>query len=464
MHVVQPEPASASRTPPHNLESERAALGSVFIKPAALDDLTDLAVDDFFLPAHREVLEAMRLVDKRGRPVDVLTVGDEMKARGVLSHLDGGLAYLSDLSNATPTAENVRHYARIVRDKATLRRLIQACAEIQSCAYGDVGDVGELCSEARGKLAAIDSAGEEEPTSIGDSLMEVLDSMEHRADKPDGYFVRTGFRSFDEKFTGLRGGNLIVVAARPGKGKSAWALDILLNAADLGIPCLLFSFEMLKAELVERALAKRAQVDGRRVGNGRMSGPEWQRIHGAAGKLSDRPLYLYDKNLTAGRICAIARRWLAKHRVVADQQGRQKLALIAVDYIGLVRGTGDERTREREVAQMSAAFKQLASDSGVPVIAISQINRESEKTNREPRISDLRESGSIEQDANMIVFPHWDEETAAAARQPGDGIDAKLIIAKNRSGPTGFVWVDWVPEFVMFRDAPTDGPAQEQLL
>jgi replicative DNA helicase len=451
------------RQPPHSLEAERATLGSVLIKPSALDDISDLPVDDFFLPAHREILEAMRAVAGRGRPLDVLAISDELKARGMLSRLEGGATYLNDLANATPTAENVAHYARTVRERATRRRLIASCSEIVSMAYGDGVDTEELLADARQKLAGLESPEEGGPSLVRDELDAVMDSIEHRNERPDDYFVPTGLRAFDEKVIGLRGGNLVVVAARPGRGKSAWAVDILLHAASKGIPVLLFSFEMSKGEIVERMFAKWGRVDGMKILSGRMQGPEWERVHEAGSRLARLPFWLDTRNLTAARICSAARRWLAKQRGAQPNGVDQRLALIAIDYMGLVKSTGDEKSREREVAVMSSAFKQLAAELNVPVVAISQINRESEKAGREPRISDLRESGAIEQDANMILFPHW-EDAAMENRRLSGAVDAKIIVAKNRGGATGFVWAEWVPEFVTFRDADDHQPQQGDLL
>lgn len=452
----------ADRETPHSLEAERAVLGAVLVNPQALEDLADLGPDDLLLPAHRDILAAMRAIGASGRPVDVLLLTDELKARGVLPRLEGGVAYLNDLANGTPVIGNVRHYVAIVREKAIRRRLLTVCAEIQSRAY-EQGDVEELLSEARLSLASIESAEQGGPTRVGDELGPTIDSMERRADKPGDYFVQTGIRAFDEKVTGLRGGNLIVIAGRPGDGKSAYAVDILLNAARNGIPVLLFSFEMTKMEIVERMLAKWGSVDGMKVGSGRMSGPEWQRVHDAASRLYRLPFWLDSRNMSAPRICSVARQWLARQRRAQPDGIDKRLAAVAVDYVGLVKSTGNEQSREREVAMVSSSFKQLAEELQIPVIAISQINRESEKTGREPRISDLRESGAIEQDANMILFPYRDPANAASTAD-GDGVDAKIIIAKNRSGAKGFVWVKWQEKYVRFTDVDHDGPQQEALL
>jgi replicative DNA helicase len=234
LELATSNPAPASRTPPHNLEAEKSVLGAVFIKPAAFDELaTNLAVDDFFLPAHREIFEAMLAIDKRRQPLDVLAVGDELKTAGLLSRLDGGIAYLSDLANSVPTAENILHYARIVREKATLRRLIAACAEIQSSAYGDFGEFDTFLDESETKVFKVAQQNRRETYSATGDLMEtVLHNLEVRtAERRAVTGVPTGFTKLDEITAGLQPENLIIVAARPGGGKTSWAFNVAMPGA-----------------------------------------------------------------------------------------------------------------------------------------------------------------------------------------------------------------------------------------
>lgn len=435
-----------ARQLPHSLDAERSVLGAVFIRQSTIDEASDLAVDDFFLPAHRDIFEVMRALTARGGVVDVLTVGDELKARGMLGHLEGGSAYLLDCANAIPTAENVRHYIAIVARKAILRRLILAASDIQARAYGDVVEIEDFLSEVRHRVASIESADQAGPALIGDGMQDTLDSIQNRASDPRSYFLTTGLRGFDENIGGLRGGNLVVVAARPGMGKSALALDILLNAAMGGIPALLFSMEMSRGEIQERALAKKGRVNGRSVVTGKMNVEEWGKIQGAAAKLDKIPLWLDTRNMRAQRICSVARRWFARQKFA---EGARKIAAIAIDYLGLVPSTGDEANRAYEIAAMTRAFKLLAGELDIPIILLAQLNRDGVKAARKPVISDLRDSGAIEQDANTVIFPWWEGTPNLHGRHP-----ATIIVGKNRGGPMGEVDVWWEPEFMTFSDEP----------
>jgi len=452
----------SQRTPPHNVEAEKSVLGAVFIKPEALHEISDLAVDDMFMPAHREILDAIREVQRRRLPVDVIAVADEMKARGMLTRLDGGQSYLNELANGVPTAENIGHYARLVREKATLRKLIAAAAEIQSSCYGDVGDVRAFLDEQRAKLGVIDTAGGDGASLIRDELEPTLESVEKRGRSPNEYFVPTNLGKFNEKCGGLRGGNLIVIAGRPGQGKSAWSLDILINAAMLGMPALLFSFEMTKMEVTERVLAKRAEVNGKSIITGRLGKADWYKLSGAASQIAEYPLWLDTDEMTAARVCGAIRRWYYRQRVTVQDGSKRRLAIAAVDYAGLVKSSGQLETRALEIAELSGSLKRLSAELDIPIILVSQLNRESEKQNREPRLSDLRESGSLEQDANMVLFPYWEGEAPREGTHP-----AKVIVGKNRGGPIGHVDCVWIPQFMKFVD-PEDyipeQPTQQDLL
>ena len=244
LEVVSSNSTAASRTPPHNIEAEKSVLGAVFIKPAAFDEVaTNLAVDDFFLPAHREIFEAMVTIDKRRQALDVIAVADELKTHGMLARLDGGQSYLNELANGVPTAENVLHYARLVREKATLRRLIAACAEVQSSAYGDFGEFESFLDEAETKIFKVAQQNRRETYSATGELMEeVLHNLEVRtAERRAVTGVPTGFTKLDEYTAGLQRENLIIVAARPGGGNTSWAVNLAMHAAlNPTIPVLLF--------------------------------------------------------------------------------------------------------------------------------------------------------------------------------------------------------------------------------
>jgi replicative DNA helicase len=447
--MLQAIPSPSSRSAlPHALQAEMACLGSVMIAPRALDELSGLAVDDFFLPAHREVLEAMRAVAARGRsPGDPIELEEELKARGMLGRLEGGGSYLLTLANAVPTAELARHYATIVSSKAMLRRLIAACAEIQSAAYsGEAQDAGEVVAEARAKIAAIEVTGMGGPTRLSDDLNHSIEVIEGRGDAPEKYLVQSGIGSLDNVIGGFRTNQLVVIAANPGRGKTALAWNIAIRAARSAIPVLVFSLEMSKQELCERALVYEGRVNGRAVVQGRMSAEEWRRIEDARVRLSTALLWVDARKLTAQRICSEARRWRARQR--------SERALVVIDYLGLVRNEQQGENRNREVGEMSRAFKLLAGEdqANAPVLLCAQLNRENMKGGkdgkpRRPMPSDLRDSGEIEQDADMIIFPWWDGEPPLTGRHP-----AQLIVGKHRNGPRGEPDVDWEPEFMTFCD------------
>lgn len=438
----------AQRPAPHNLEAEKAVIGGLFIKPAALHDLPDdLRTDDFFLPAHREVFDALLAVVLRHRPIDLIEVTEELRARNMLQRLPGGETYLLECANGVPTAENIVHYARIVQERATLRRLIAACAEVQSSAYGDPGDVREFLAEAHAKISGVELADHEAPERIGSDIGSVLEEIEKRAVDPESYFVRTGIAAFDAKIGGLRGGQLIVVAARPGKGKSAWAKDVVSNNAAAQVPALLVSLEMEKIEVQERVLSAEARVNGRKIITGKLDMVEWTRLHTAAPKLEKWPLWLYTQNVRATRLCALIRRWY--HALPVPPEGKKQKAIVAIDYLSLIEIDHEGENYARDLGKITRSLKNLAKELDVPIILLSQLNREIEKATkaREPELRDLRDSGAIEQDANMVIFPWWEGEAPKSGCK-----EAYLIVGKNRGGATGRCEVMWWPEYTTFRD------------
>ena len=472
LEVVSSSPAASARTPPHNLEAEKSVLGAVFIKPAAFDEVaTSLAVDDFFLPAHREIFEAMVAVDKRRQPIDVLQIADELKTAGLLARLEGGAAYLNDLANAVPTAENILHYARLVRQKATLRRLIAACADIQSSAYGDFGEFDTFLDESETKVFKVAQQNRRETYSATGELMEeVLHNLEVRtAERRAVTGVPTGFTKLDEITAGLQRENLIIVAARPGGGKTSWAVNVAMHAAlNHSIPVLLFSLEMSKYELMERMLAGEARIDSSRIKRGFLEYADWKnKIHPASGRLASAPILIDDSSaISIMEIRAKARRFRSDPKYFPPpppaSDGRPPpppLGLIVVDYLQLARGASSRKddNRQQEIADISRGLKALAKDLKIPIIAISQLNREVEKREGKPRLSDLRESGSIEQDADMVLFIHRED------MQSGDTPDAasptaiaEIIIGKHRNGGTGSVKMTFIKEYTRFENYADD--------
>ena len=438
-------------------------MGGVLVKPLAFDEMaTVLTADDFFLPAHREIFLAMMELDQRRQPIDVVSLGDELKSRGALPRLEGGQSYLITLANSVPTAENISHYVRLVKEKATLRRLIAACAEIQSRAYGEFGSYEEFLDDAETQIFKVAQQNRRESFQpVGELLGDVVNELQTRSmERRQITGVPTGFTKLDEISAGLQPENLIVVAARPGVGKTSWAINVATHAAlDHGIPVLIFSLEMSKFELMERMLAGEARIDSSRMRRGMIEYGDWKsHIYPAADRLTKAPILIDDSaapNILELR--AKARRFRGNPKYFpASSDGRTPLGLMVVDYLQLARGLGGRReeSREREIAEISRGLKALAKDLRIPIIAVSQLNRGLERReDKRPQLSDLRESGAIEQDADMILFIHREEMygTEGAERNK-----AELIIGKNRHGPTDTLFLTFQREFTKFQNYAED--------
>jgi replicative DNA helicase len=453
-------PLPPGRQPPHNLEAERSALGGVLVKPSAFDEMaTTLTADDFLLPAHREIFEAMLELDKRRTPIDVISLGDELKNRGALARLENGPAYLIELANSVPTAENIAHYARLVQEKATLRRLIAACAEIQSRAYGEFGDYEQFLDDAERMVFQVAQKNRRENARpIGELMSEVLETIDARARESKAVTgVPTGFTKLDEITAGLQPENLIIVAARPGVGKTSWALNVASHAAlNHNIPILIFSLEMSKHELIERLLAGEARIDSNRMRRGMIEYSEWKnKIYPAGNRISQAPILIDDSpGVNILELRAKARRFRSDPRYFppTKEGTSQPHGLVVIDYLQLAHGLGGRKddSREREIAEISRGLKGLAKELHVPIIAVSQLNRSVEKReDKTPQLSDLRESGAIEQDADIILFIHRDEMYNPDPTGRGKAL---LKIGKNRAGPTGEVDLTFIREYTRFEN------------
>jgi replicative DNA helicase len=458
----QPSPIVAlpsGRQPPHNIDAERSALGGVLVKPSAFDEMaTVITADDFLLPAHREIFEAMLQLDHRRAPIDVVSLGDELKNRGSLARLENGQAYLIELANSVPTAENIVHYARLVQEKATLRRLIAACAEIQSRAYGEFGDYEEFLDEAERMVFQVAQKNRRENARpIGELIQEVLDAIDARAgERKEVTGVPTGFTKLDQITAGFQPENLIVVAARPGVGKTSWALNVASHAAITHkIPVFIFSLEMSKHELIERLLAGEARIDSNRMRRGLIEYSEWKnKIYPAGDRIRQAPILIDDSPaVNILELRAKARRFRSDpHFFPPRKDGPPPLGLVVIDYLQLASGLGGRRddSREREIAEISRGLKALSKELHLPIIAVSQLNRSVEKReDKTPQLSDLRESGAIEQDADIILFIHRDEMYNSDAAGRGKAL---LKIGKNRAGPTGEVDMTFIKEYTRFEN------------
>jgi replicative DNA helicase len=461
-------PIVSSRQPPANVDAERSALGCVILRPTCFDDVaTSLTADDFFMPAHREIFDTMFTLDKKGHAIDVISVSDELKTRGTLSRLEGGSAYLVELANAVPTAENVGQYVRIVKEKATLRRLIGTCAEVQSRAFGDFGDFEDFLDQAESQIFEVAQQNRKESFSaVGDHMAEVLQNIEERAaERSEVNGLPTGFTKFDQLTAGLQPGNLIVVAARPGVGKTSWVVNVCVNAAlHHKMPVLIFSLEMSKFELMERMLAGEARIDQGKIRRGFIEYADWKnKVYPAGTRLAQAPILIDDSaSPSILDVRAKGRRFRGDLKLFptpkpnANGRKPRQLGLIVIDYLQLCKGSSKkDDSREREIAEISRGLKALAKDLELPVIAVSQLNRGVEKReDKRPVMSDLRESGAIEQDADMICFIHREEVFTPS--DPSNAGKAELIVAKHRNGSVGSVLLQFTKEFTRFDNAPDE--------
>jgi replicative DNA helicase len=438
------------RVPPHNLEAETSVLGAILLSERALDPVlidVRLAPDDFYRERHRHIFRAMIRLKERTEPgpIDTTTVAAELEAQGALEEA-GGREYVHLLPNYVPVAGNAAHYARIVRDHAIERRLLDATREIQERIYDAHGDARELVEDAEAKLFRIAHEGAAgDVRAIGDILYEEVDRLERLSRESIALTgTPSGFRDLDELTGGFQPGNLVVLAARPAMGKSALVTNMAEHAAvDHGKGVALFSLEMSEAELAQRFIASRAKLNSEDLRKGRVKPEVWPKVVRATEQLAASPLFIDDSSdLGILDLRAKARRLHAKN----------PLGLIVVDYLQLMRHEGGrEANRVEQVGQFSRGLKILARELGVPVIAVSQLSRAVEsRPDKRPLLSDLRESGQIEQDADLVMMIYRDEYYHGdESERPGE---ADVIVAKHRNGPVGSVSLAFVQRYPKFAD------------
>ncbi len=439
-----PRSAEALRAIPTDHEAERAVLGALLLDGDSLYKVADrLDAASFDLPRHRIVYEVVRDLAEKQQGITLITLRAALEERGLLEQI-GGVQFLSQLMDAVPTAAHVEHHADIVRQKATARALIRTCEKLAARGYDAQESVAQLLEDAERQVLAIAEHGT--PAGFTSMKQEMQGTFEYIERVQSGQIVgvRTGFDGFDQLTGGLRGGELIILAARPSVGKTALALNFARNhAVDFNGCVAFFSLEMTKRELVLRLLLGEAQVDNNRFVNGVLSDKDWRALTRAASVLENARILFDDSaSVTVGDLAAKARR--------LDRE--QKLSLIVIDYIQLVQGRinrGDER-REQQVADISRSLKILAKDLDVPIIALSQLNRGPEnRPDKRPQLADLRESGAIEQDADVVMFVYRDE--VYDKDTPDAGI-AELIIAKQRNGPIDTVKLQFAKQHGRFHN------------
>lgn len=431
---------------PHDLAAEQSVLGSVFISPESLITLADeLTPDDFYKPANKIIFKTMLSLLEKGEPIDATTMGSALTNQGDISKI-GGITYIVELVNSTPTSKNVEHYAKLVKDKATLRKMIADLSDSLSSAYqGDVS-IGDIIAKTEKSMLDISNqntgTGFRNVADILDTHMQMVETRSQTDGVVTG--LSTGFVGLDKITTGLHEDNLIILAARPAMGKTALALNIAQHiAVNEKKPVAIFSLEMGAESLIERMLASEGMVEGYHLKTGNLSVDEWSRLVHAQGNLYDAPIFVDD---TAGiRISEIR----SKARKLAQEMGG--LGVIIIDYLQLITGSKGEN-RQQVVSEISRELKILAKDLKVPVIALSQLSRAVEqRQDKRPMLSDLRESGSIEQDADIVAFLYRD---AYYQKEQADSQEAnnvtEMILEKNRHGSLGTVKLYFHKEYTKF--------------
>jgi replicative DNA helicase len=446
------------RVLPHNLDAEASILGGVLLRNEVLSQLDTIEVEDFYDHRHKVVFAAIRALEATSKPIDVVTLENEIAKSGKLEAI-GGMAFLGELALRVPTPDNVIHYAEIVTDKHQARKLMLASGEILERGYDDNIEVRDYLDEAEGKIFEVtqrrDKTG---PEPLKGLIKKVFSSLDERFASPDGITgVPTGFSDLDQKTAGLQPTELIILAARPAMGKTAFAMSLAQNAAiSGGWPVLVFSLEMSSTQLAERMLCSEARVDSSALRRGQLQRQDMTNLTYAANTLSRAPILIDDSPaLSLREVRARARRFRANRELF----GEKKTGLIVIDYLQLMRGSpqAQKASREQEISEISRGLKSLAKELHCPVLALSQLNRSLEqRTDKRPQLSDLRESGAIEQDADVILFIYRDVVYNKDAENPNI---AEVILGKNRHGSIGTVETHFEGRFTRFenlarREAP----------
>ena len=432
------------RNPPQNISAEQAALGSMLLQEDAILHSVDiLRPDDFYKKSHQTIFKCVLELFEKSRAVDLVTLTEELNRINLLEGI-GGVTYLTNLINSVPTAANIEYYVKIIEEKSILRNLINNATKIISMGYEEKEDAKILLDKAEHLIFEVSER------NLGQSFVpikeilqdsfEKIESLYHRGEFITG--VPSGFDEFDDITTGFQPSELIVIAGRPGMGKTAFCMSVAQYiAVSKNIPVALFSLEMSKSQLVQRMLCSEARVDAHNLRKGRLAESDWPTLSMAAGRLASAPIFIDD---TAGITCleikAKARRLKAQHN----------LGLVIIDYLQLITTSGRVENRQQEISEISRSLKGLARELNVPVIAVSQLSRAVEqRIERRPRLSDLRESGAIEQDADLVVFLYREEYYKPKTEKKGI---TEVIISKQRNGPTGQLDLAFIKEYAKFEN------------
>jgi len=436
------------KLPPQNVEAEQAVLGAVLLDNGVLPRVIEiLHPQDFYRAGHRRIFEAMLGLFEKDDTIDLITIREALEKGNRLDDA-GGTAYLASLIDLIPTAANVQYHARIVREKAIMRGLISTATEIASLTYEGSSDVETLLDEAEKKIFNISErrvrAGFVAMKDILKDTFKVVETLYNKKEAITG--VATGFADFDQLTCGLQPSDLIVIAGRPSMGKTAFVLNIMEHVGTQArLPAAIFSLEMSKEQLVMRMLSSLSRVDSHRLRRGFLTREDWPRLSRAAGELSEAPIFIDDSPACSVlEIRAKARRLKAEHDI----------SVIIIDYLQLIKGREGIDSRQQEISEISRSLKALAKEINVPVVALSQLSRavETRGGNRRPLLSDLRESGAIEQDADVVAFIYRDEVYNEDTDDQGV---AEIIVRKQRNGPTDTVYLSFLKEFTRFENRET---------
>ncbi len=441
-----PKDPTLQKLPPQSIEAEESILSAILLETNTLLEVLEiLTPEDFYRTAHQRIFAAMEQLFRKAEPVDLITLTNALRESNQLEEI-GGAAYLARLVDTVPSAINVVHYARIVREKSSLRRLIAKAGEITQRCYQDGGDFDQVLDFAEGAVFEISENKHRAAFHPLSKIIDVnIDALEKRqANRALVTGIPTGYTRLDNMTSGLQGSDLIILAARPAMGKTALALNIARNAALIGnIPVAIFSLEMSKEQLSMRMLCAEARVDSSRLRSGFLNPEDWTDITDAASALSEAPIFIDDSpDISATSIRTKSR------RLKMDKD----LGLIIIDYLQLMRGHENSERRDLEISDISRSLKLLAKELNVPVLALSQLNRKlEERSDKRPQLSDLRESGALEQDADVVAFIYRDEVYNKDENNPNKGT-AEVILAKQRNGPTGTVPLSFLGTYTRFEN------------
>jgi replicative DNA helicase len=430
------------RLQPQNVEAEQSVLGSMLLEKEVISTITEiLKCEDFYREDHREIFEAIMDLIDRAEPVDLITVSEQLKLRGTLENV-GGLDYLANIASSVPTTANAKHYAKIVEEKSILRNLIRTSSEIVNMGFEASEEVSYVIDRAeKGIFDILQKRNLQGFAHIKDILVDTFSKLEELYNNK-GHItgIPTGFADLDFKTAGLQNSDLILIAARPAMGKTAFALNIAQYAAvHAHVPVAIFNLEMSKEQLVNRMLSNEAMVDSQKMRTGKLEDDDWQKMAKALGPLSGAPIYIDD---TAGTNIMEIR---AKSRRLKLEKN---IGLIVIDYLQLMQGRGKNENRQQEISEISRSLKILAKELNVPIVTLSQLSRGPEsRADHRPMLSDLRESGAIEQDADIVMFLYRDDYYNPDTDKKNI---AEVIIAKQRSGSTGTIELVWLGQYTKF--------------